>query len=349
MNKKLLTVLMVIAVVCSLSIVSADGNDTNATDEVSQELDLSQYITASQISNGKVEFSDGFTGFLIDSNKNKASSSDGFTANPTSVSDLGKYLKSAIVECYKQDCEDRISEVMESFADGSYKNSADPVIKEAVSSNENIGDSAEVKINNDTEATFTFEILKPANNETSEYIAYKVSLKTVESEDKLSAGDDENASSDADKSSGDETQDTEKTNDSSDKNQDTEKSSDSSDKNAAKSEDDKKSDTQKPDTSENSEKTEPSKNTTEPKDNGTEIHEKNKTIINKTNTVIVNQKNITIINQTTVKHINNTTNNDTPQNDTNSILMQAAGNPITILIIVALIIAVVGVVYSRKD
>ena len=317
MNKKLITLLIVLAVICSISIVAADNNTTQSNDTV----DLSQYITADQINSDKVEFSDGFTGFLIDSSKNHVTKDDGFTSHPTSDIELGDYLKLAIVECYRQNCENKIGEIIASFADGSYKDSGDSVIKEVLSSSEKIGDNAVVEINNNSEATFNFEVLKPIDDETSDYIAYTVSFKTIEKEDS--------------------------TNDTSNKTDDVSKN---------KTDTQKKEETAK-NTTAVKKQTETTKNTTDskdsaktaPKQNNTEVHEQNKTIVNKTNTVIVNQNNTTVINQTNVKHINNTTNDTPPQKEDNNILMKVAGNPITLLIIVIIVIAIVAVAYNRRE
>ena len=83
-------------------------------------------------------------------------------------------------------------------------------------------------------------------------------------------------------------------------------------------------------------------------DGQTVVNETNKTVINKTNTVIVNENNTTVINKNNTKVINKA--NDNPQNATiPQKIMRTVGNPIFLLVIVIVIIAVVGVVMRRKN
>ena len=184
MNKKI-TMIFVIAIIslCCIGIVSAYSNSTeNATsNDNTDDVDLSQYITATSIAGDKVEFSDSYTGFKLDSNKNDVTSEDGFTPSPTSENDL----KLIVIEAYKANKEDELGTIMASYLSGDY-DSNDPVISAALSSDEEIGDQAVVMIDNTTEATFDFEVLEPIDDATSDYFAYKVSMKTVDNK-KLSA------------------------------------------------------------------------------------------------------------------------------------------------------------------
>ena len=328
MNRKILTIFIVIGILCcSGGLVWADNNTT----EIMEEIDLSHYITVSSTSGNKVTFSDGFAGFLIDGEKNHASSNDGFTSESTSDINIGNYLKLAIVECYKQGMENNIGSVIDKFVDGSYKSSNDKIVTSVLASGDSINDHEVVKISNDTGATFDFEVLKPVNDSTSRYIAYKVSLKTVEVEDNTS--DDKLQASEDNQTEDNNTDGTDPT-ENNQKNTDEDKTTNNN----------KDTNEEKKDTSEEKDNSDKAAGD----DNNTEVHVKNKTIVNKTNTVIVNEKNTTVINKTNVKHINNTTNDTAnataPQNN----LMKVAGNPITILIIVVAIIAIAVAVYNRK-
>ena len=339
MNKKIFTILIVIGILfCFSSVVSADNNTTENTEEI----DLSHYITVASVNGNEVTFSDGYSGFLIEGEKNVASSNDGFTQKSTSGIDIANYLKLAIIECYKQNSESNIGSTIDKFVEGSYKSSNDDIVKNVMESNENIGDHEVVQINNNTEATFDFEVLEPVNDSTSKYIAYTVSLQTVEVED--------NSSDDTLKANDDNQTDDEPSNDSNKTDSNNDKNTKTDDKNINENKD-KNTKTDEKNVSKNKDKNTKTDNKDSkekasekaPNENNTEVHVKNKTIVNKTNTLIVNEKNTTIINKTTVKHINNTT-NATPQNN----LMKVAGNPITILIIVVAILAIAGVVYNRR-
>jgi len=334
MNKKIMTLFLIIAVLlCSIAIVSAENNTTNVTNDTEDTIDLSNYITA--LSSGKeIQFSDGYTGYLIDTSKNELTDNDGFTSYPTTNIDgnIGNYLKLAVIECYKQNKESEISDVISMILDGSYKNRENPIINAVLRSDQTINDHESVEIDNSTEGTFDFELLKPRNQATSDYFAYKVSLKTIENDDVLGVADGNdtnqtkeienqtNATAEAD-------QNKTENNNTTVKNEEL-----ANDTNASKA---------------NATDNETKENSTE-KINETKTIETNKTIVNKTNTLTINENNTTVVNKTTVTHINNTT-NDTPQNNTiTDNLMKTVGNPISILIIVIVVIAIVAIAMRRK-
>ena len=334
MNKKIMNLFLIIAVLlCSVAIVSAENNTTNVTNDTEDTIDLSNYITA--LSSGKeIQFSDGYTGYLIDTSKNELTDNDGFTSYPTTNIDgnIGNYLKLAVIECYKQNKESEISDVISMILDGSYKNRENPIINAVLRSDQTINDHESVEIDNSTEGTFDFELLKPRNQATSDYFAYKVSLKTIENDDVLGVADGNdtnqtkeienqtNATAEAD-------QNKTENNNTTVKNEEL-----ANDTNASKA---------------NATDNETKENSTE-KINETKTIETNKTIVNKTNTLTINENNTTVVNKTTVTHINNTT-NDTPQNNTiTDNLMKTVGNPISILIIVIVVIAIVAIAMRRK-
>jgi hypothetical protein len=338
--KKILTLLIILTIAIScLSIVSADNNTTNDTLETAQEDDVvednANYILVTSISDKLIEFSDGFSGFCMDLTKKDIKTDDKFTQEPTGNSKIENYIKLAIIECYKQKRESDIGTVIASFADGSYASSSDDVIKAVLSSSESIGNHETVKIDNTTEATFNFELLKSADDEKSDCLGYTVSLVTVENEDVLAASNDDDANA-IDNG----TDNTTKTEDNIENNTDnttkTEDNIENNTDNTTKT--DEKSDNE----------TEPEKENKTSKDSETVINETNKTIINKTNTVIINQNNTTTITQKNIKHINNTT-HQTPHNETaQEKLLKTVGNPIFILIVVIAIIAIVTVAIRRK-
>lgn len=307
MNKRIITLLLVVIFSIScLSMVSAD-NTTNTT-ETSEIEDTANYILPISITDNGIKFNDGFTGFCIDLAKNSITTDDKFTSEPTTNSENA--IKLAIIECYKANKENEIENVISKVIN---KDTSDEIAQKALSSTEKIGDSAVVEINNDTEATFNFELLKSANGEKSDCLAYAVSLKTIPHEDKLSAANEDNATAD------DTDNNTETTNDTT--------PTDESTNDTQNQTDDKKTDDGQ---------------------NTKTVTETNKTIENKTNTVIINENNTTIINKENTKIINKT--KEKPQNATvQDTIMKAAGNPIFILVIVIIVIAIAAVVMRRKD
>ena len=294
----ILLIVLIVSVGC-LSLVSAD-NSTNDTLKTTNEADNSvAYITVSSINGNTIKFSDGFTGFYLDSNK-KIGSSDKFTSKSTTSSENA--VKLAIIECYKQNKENEIGSVVSKVV---AKDTSNEIAKKALSSTETVGNSALVKISNTTEASFNFELLKASENDKSDCIAYTVSLQQIIPEDTLAAG--ENVS---------DTNTTSEGNNASDDSKVQNKTSD--------------------------EVTAPNK--TDEKNDETVINQTNKTIINKTKTTIVNENNTTIINKNNKKITNETPKNATIQET----IMRTAGNPIFILAIVIVIIAIVGVAMRKR-
>lgn len=323
MDKKILLALIILFAISCAGIVSA-VNETNDTLEVMEEpIDTANYIMPTAISGNRIQFSDGFTGFCIDLTKDSITGDDGFTVGSASDATLENYIKLAIIECYKQNRENDIEEIVASFVDGSYQSKSDDVISEVLNSGKTIGSVAVEEIDNTSEATFTFEHLTSADDEKSDCIAYTVSLKTIEKEDVLGASESDDKVTDGDDSKSDETA--------------LEESG----------EKETQSDDAKP-------KSETENIATQPDDGKTTgeepiINETNKTVINKTNTVIINEKNTTIINKTNVKHIKNTT-DDSPQNETiQEAIMKTAGNPIFLLAVVTVVAVIAAVVMRRRD
>ena len=192
MNKKIITLLLVVIFSAAfLSVVSADNNTTD-TAPTSESEDTANYIVPVSITDNGIKFSDGFTGFCIDLSKNKITTDDKFSSK--SSTDSENILKLAIIECYKANRENEIGSIISKVINN---DTGDKIVEKVLSSQENIGDNAVVEINNDTEATFNFELLKSVSSEKSDCLAYKVSLKTVKHNDTLSAANDENSTENA--------------------------------------------------------------------------------------------------------------------------------------------------------
>ena len=323
MNRKIAALIIVsIFALCCAGIAFAGNESSDALDSSddsgSVELeDTSNYITITGIANGEIKFADGFTGYAMDSSKGKIGSDATFTPGEFSHSKIENYIKLAIIEAYKQGKENQLGAIISKIADNNM-DSSDSVISEVLNSNDNIGSSEVVKINDNTEATFTFELLKSTDDEKSDCLAYKVSMKTVES-DKLAASDD------IDNTSEDNKQDTTGNDNNDDKAEDTNKNKTTNDKND--SETTNNEDVKKEAKKNNAEKEKPKNNTT---------------IVKTTTTVIEN--NTTIVHNN-VKEVNNTTE---PKNDTAGNLLKA-GNPILILIIVVVVAVIAVVIMKRKN
>lgn len=314
MNHKIIaTLVALIFAVCFLGIVVAEDNNTT---ELGTIEDAASYIMPISISGNVVEFSDGFTGFCLDLTKEQITAEDGFVSQTTGGDEIQNYVKLAIIEAYKQGCEDNLDQIIASFADGSYKDSDNEVIVEVLKSPETIGDEAVVELEDSIEGTFKFELLKPADGNKSDCLAYNVSLKEIPGDDNATEENDNNTSEGILTSA-------------SDDNQSQEKSTASQDDS---SEDDKKADNA----------------TEDDKTPETIVNETNKTIINRTNTVIVNENNTTVINQTNIKHINKTTNDEPKKEDAIQQLVKTVGNPIFLLLLVIVIAAIVAVAMNRK-
>lgn len=335
MNRKIAALIIVsIFALCCAGIAFAGNESSDALDSSddsgSVELeDTSNYIAITGIANGEIKFADGFTGYAMDSSKGKIGSDATFTPGEFSHSKIENYIKLAIIEAYKQGKENQLGAIISKIADNNM-DSSDSVISEVLNSNDNIGSSEVVKINDNTEATFTFELLKSTDDEKSDCLAYKVSMKTVES-DKLAATDDVDNTSDDNKQdiiSNDNTDNNKTTegNNSDNKTEDTNKNN-KADNNNESEKTSKNEDVKKEAKKNNAEKEKPKNNTT---------------IVKTTTTVIEN--NTTIVHNN-VKEVNNTTE---PKNDTAGNLLKA-GNPILILIIVVVVAVIAVVIMKRKN
>lgn len=312
-------ILISLALLFSLSLVCAEENNTTDIAEIE---DTANYIIPVAISDNGIEFSDDFIGFCVDMTKADITTSDNFVLGEFSNSKVENDIKLAIIECYKQGKENDIDKIVSEVVKG------DTSIIDDVSSDQ-IENSAVVEINNDSEATFEFELLKSTDDAKSDCVAYKVSMKPIENKNVLGAVADDSDDKQTDDGNSDNQNDDNAKDDKTD-DVNTDKQSDD-DKNTAKNED-KTEDTTKSNESDGNE--------------NTIVNETNTTIVNKTNTVIVNENNTTIINNNNVKTVNNTT--DEPQNDTVANIMKTAGNPIFILIIVIIAIVIAVAVSRRK-
>lgn len=344
MNNKILLALTVILIsIVGLGMVSAD-NDTNETPDIAEEaIDMANLIVPTSISGNQIEFSDGFTGFCLDLTKDAVTGEDGFSVGAESDAALENQIKLVIIECYKQNRENDIGNIVASLVDGSHQ-SGDDVVNEVLGSGETIGNEATEKIDNTTEATFTFEHLTAANDTKSDCLAYTVTFETVESED---TENDDNATGKINETAESEDNMTDENNDTEDSITEKTNDTNASDDNAviAPTGDDDNTSKSKAGEKENKTLEKDKKNKT-----GEEpiVNETNKTIINKTNTVIINEKNTTVINKTTVKHINTTT-KETPKNATvQDEIMKTVGNPIFILVGIIAIVAIAAVLMRRK-
>lgn len=315
MKKKI--IILFVVLLFSLSLVWAENNTTENM-EIKED---GNYIHPVSVINDVIKFDDGFEGFCIDLTKNDITTDDKFEPGQFASSDTENNVKLAIIEAYKQGREDDLGNIINKILKSDLDDS-DDVIKEVINSNEKIKDQEVVDIDNTTEATFTFELLKSADDEKSDCIAYKVLLKTVEKEDTL--GTSENRDVKLENES-DNTNDTAKT----------------------PSKKDNAGDSVKSNSVENN--TNDSVKTTSTDDNKkqpeNEVNETNKTITNKTNTVITIENNTTIIHKNNVKELNNTT----PQKQNTFDIMKTAGNPIFILIVVVVIAVAAAVIMKRKD
>lgn len=304
--------------ICCLAAVAADNNTTdNATTEEIE--DLTDYIIPVSFTDKGIEFSDGFTGFCLDLSKNAVNAENKFTSTHTQNEEVENNVKMAIIECYMSGNEDNLKDAVSQAING---NKQYDTLSTIFDSGEITDDTVVAKINNTTEATFDFELLKSADDGVSDCLGYKVSLKTVPNEEILASSDDEivNISEVENETIIDAT------------------NNNSDEKTGEASGGDIINETSK------------KINTTKDKqsDDETAINETNKTIVNKTNVIIVNETNTTIINKNNTKIINKT--NETPQNATvQDTILRTVGNPIFLLVIVIVIVAIAAVVIRRKD
>ena len=200
MNKKIVTLIIVILIsFCFLSIVVADNTtqDDNKTTDHDKTIDKdnptdnnqttdknktdnkpkNNYILAK--GNGNyIAFSDGFIGFILDYSKPPASSGDEFKHVSTSTVGNSNTLKLAIIECFKQNSANQIEKIIADFVKTG--SSSTPVGASVAASHEKISDHEVVKINDNVEGVFDFEVLKSVSGNESDYFAYKVSFKTID-------------------------------------------------------------------------------------------------------------------------------------------------------------------------
>lgn len=256
MNKKIITLLIVLFI--SVSMVWAE-NDTS--DELEAD-DNANYIMPVSIGENGIKFSDGFIGFSLDDSD--LTKSDGFTQEPTGNDNLQNYIKLAIIECYKQSREE-IGEIVGSFCDGSYKNSDDELITAVLDSGEKIGDHVVVELDDGSKATFDFELLKSSEDK-SDCLAYKVSIDESTQDTKLGASDST-------------TKDTSKSDDTPEVSDDNDTSKESEPAVSAKNKDN----AQKTTDEDNNTQVNETNKTIVNKTNTVIVHEKNTTIITKEN------------------------------------------------------------------
>lgn len=325
MNKKAMPLLIILLLTIScLSIVSADNNttDNGTAGEID---DLTNYIIPISITDNGIQFSDGFTGFCLDLSKDSINVDDKFTSSHTNNNDVENNVKLAIIECYKTGHENNIGNMVSQAINGNKKYDE---VEALFTSSKISDDTITVNITNTTEATFTFELLKSANDGKSDCLAYKVSMHKVANDNVLAATNDD-------------ANDTLETA--------TENNTPSNDTIAAA--EGNNASGEKQGANEDAKSNENNNTQTEgtnDSENQTTVNETNKTIVNKTNTVVVNENNTTIINQKNVKVINKT--NETPKNATvQDKIMRTVGNPIFLLVLVIVVVAIVAVVMRRKN
>ena len=330
MTRKITALLIVLIFsVCLASIAFAENNSVNesqlADDGQNIEIDnannqaiedTSNYIKITSISGREFKFNDGFTGFCL-SSTGTIETGDTFTSEAFANSQTENYVKLAIIEAYKLGKENNLGEIISKIVNGNM-DTGDEVIKAVMDSNEQIGQSKTVNIDNTTEATFTFELLKSTDEDHIECLGYTVSKKPVEP---VISGDE--AASD-DKQSDD--------------NNGTQPAGNSTPGNNDKQADSGNATPEKNQTDDKNSKD----NKTEPeKTDNKKVVKNDTTIVKNTTTVIEN--NTTIVHNN-VKEVNNTT---APKNNTATNLLKA-GYPIIILLIV-IVIAVDAVVIKRRE
>ena len=330
MTRKITALLIVLIFsVCLASIAFAENNSVNesqlADDGQNIEIDnannqaiedTSNYIKITSISGREFKFNDGFTGFCL-SSTGTIETGDTFTSEAFANSQTENYVKLAIIEAYKLGKENNLGEIISKIVNGNM-DTGDEVIKAVMDSNEQIGQSKTVNIDNTTEATFTFELLKSTDEDHIECLGYTVSKKPVEpviSGDEAASDDKQTADNNGTQPAGNSTP------------GNNDKQADSGNATPEKNQTDDKNSKDN--------KTEPEKT------DNKKVVKNDTTIVKNTTTVIEN--NTTIVHNN-VKEVNNTT---APKNNTATNLLKA-GYPIIILLIV-IVIAVVAVVIKRRE
>lgn len=330
MTRKITALLIVLIFsVCLASIAFAENNSVNESkladngqnieiDNANNQAieDTSNYIKISSISGREFKFNDGFTGFCL-SSTGTIETGDTFTSEAFANSQTENYMKLAIIEAYKLGKENNLGEIISKIVNGNM-DTGDEVIKAVMDSSEQIGQSKTVNIDNTTEATFTFELLKSTDEDHIECLGYTVSKKPVEpviSGDEAASDDKQTADNNGTQPSGNSTP------------GDNDKQADSGNATPEKNQTDDKNSKD---------------NKTEPKKADNKNVVKNDTTIVKNTTTVI-ENNTTIVHNN-VKEVNNTT---APKNNTATNLLKA-GYPIIILLIV-IVIAVVAVVIKRRE
>lgn len=196
MRKNIMTLLIILIISIScLAVVAADNDTDDDTDKpaIGDEIkDITGQIVPISISGNEIKFSDGFTGFCLDLSKNVPTTKDGFKTAGFEGGKNENTVKLAIIECYKMGKENQIGTVVKKVLNNEKDNE---IAAKVLSSSENIGNSAVVKINNTTEATFNFELLKSTDNDVSDCLGYKVSLKKVANDNVLGSPADKKGNS----------------------------------------------------------------------------------------------------------------------------------------------------------
>lgn len=330
MTRKITALLIVLIFsVCLASIAFAENNSVNESkladngqnieiDNANNQAieDTSNYIKITSISGREFKFNDGFTGFCL-SSTGTIETGDTFTSEAFANSQTENYVKLAIIEAYKLGKENNLGEIISKIVNGNM-DTGDKVIKAVMDSSEQIGQSKTVNIDNTTEATFTFELLKSTDEDPIECLGYTVSKKPVEpviSGDEAASDDKQTADNNGTQPSGNSTP------------GDNDKQADSGNATPEKNQTDDKNSKD---------------NKTEPKKADNKNVVKNDTTIVKNTTTVI-ENNTTIVHNN-VKEVNNTT---APKNNTATNLLKA-GYPIIILLIV-IVIAVVAVVIKRRE
>lgn len=297
--------------------VADDSQNTEINNANNQAIeDTSNYIKVASISGHEFKFSDGFTGFCL-SSTGTIETGDTFTSEAFANSQTENYVKLAIIEAFKLGKENDLGEIIAKIVKGDM-DSGNEVIKAVMESSEKIGDSKTVNIDNTTEATFTFELLKSTDEDHIECLGYTVSKKPVEpviSGDEAASDDKQSEDNNGTQPAGNSTP------------GDNDKQADSGNTTPEKNQTDDKNSKD---------------NKTEPKKVDNKNVVKNDTTIVKNTTTVI-ENNTTIVHNN-VKEVNNTT---APKNNTATNLLKA-GYPIIILLIV-IVIAVVAVVIKRRE
>lgn len=194
MNKKIFALIIVILIsFCFIGIAMADNathqdnstddhdkpidkdtSDKNKTPDKNKTDDKSKYILA-QGSGNDIKFSDGFRGFRLDYSKPAATSGDEFKHASASSAPNSNMLMQTIIGCYVKGLSGQIGSIMS----GAIQSGASGDLVNAAQNSEKINGA--VKINNNTAAVFSFEVLESVSGNVSNYFAYTVSFRSISS------------------------------------------------------------------------------------------------------------------------------------------------------------------------